>query len=147
MIRATGLLCGALLAATSAWAETKLQDGAQLAAAIKDAPPCCVIDARSKGARALHPLMEALVWRKGLEIKPTGPVVVIADTDQKALAVGRAIEKSSGAGRVLAVKGGFATWRRATAPEQGMPATFVIPRNTCEQGTPLQTLRSGSKKP
>jgi hypothetical protein len=130
----------ATMAAASA--ATTLQDRQQLLAALKDTPPCCVIDARSQGQRLLHPLKDALAWRRGLRVKPTGAVVVLADDDRSALAAGRAIEKSSGAKQVLAVKGGFATWRSLAAPDPAAPSTFVIPQNTCDTGKSLQTLRS-----
>ena len=132
-----------LAAAGPAAAATTLQDREQLLAALKDVSPCCVIDARSRGKRLLHPLKDALAWKKGLHITPTSAVVVLADDDATALAVGRSIEKSSAAAQVLAVKGGYETWRAITALDSGMPATFVIPKNTCESGTAIQTLRSG----
>lgn len=136
-----------LAGAGSATAATALQDREQLLATLKDSPPCCVIDARSRGQRLLRPLKDALVWKKGLRIAPTSAVVVVADDDAKALAVGRAIEKSSAAPQVLAVKGGYATWHGIVAVDSGMPATFIIPKNTCESGTPIQTLRSGKPQP
>ena len=128
-----------------ATATVTLHDRAQLAAAIKDGPPCCIIDARPPGTRALQPLPDALVYRVGMKINPTAAVVVIADTDEKAVRVGEELARASNAPKVIAVKGGFPTWAAATGqggPLGGVALTFVIPKNTCEQDAPLQTLRA-----
>lgn len=136
-----------VLLAASASAGTTLGDRGQIVEALKALPPCCVVDARAAGPRQLRPLKDAVVWGKALRIVASGTVVVIADSDAAAMAVGRQIEARFRARSVLAVKGGFDTWREVitAAQEPGMPATFVIPRNTCEQGTPLQVLRSNRK--
>jgi hypothetical protein len=123
-----------------------LHDQAQLETALKRSAPCCVVDARSEGNRRQSPLQDAVIYRKGVRIKPTAAVVVIADSDDQALVVGQALAKSTGAQEVLAVKGGITTWRALMAGKGngatgGLPATFVIPRNTCEQGAPLQELK------
>ena len=133
-----------VLAALEAQAGTTLGDRRQIGAALALLPPCCVVDARSALPRALRPLKDAIAWSKDIRIVPTGTVVVVADSDKEALAVARRIAARFQARHVLAVKGGFDTWRDvlAAAAEPGMPATFVIPKNTCEQGTPIQILRS-----
>ncbi len=138
------LLATAVLLALPAFAAVTLQDRAAIAEALKTTPPCCVIDGRSQALRLIRPLKDAVIWQKGVRIKPTGAVVVIADDDKATLALAGRIARQFHAETVVAVKGGFETWRDLLAAEQepGMPATFVIPRNTCEQGTPLQTLRS-----
>jgi hypothetical protein len=135
------------LAATGALAATTLGDRVQIVEALKSSPPCCVVDARSSALRMLRPLKDAVVWNADTRIVPSGTVVVIADGDKEALAVAHRIEKRFKAKDVLAVKGGVDTWREilAASEEPGMPATFVIPKNTCEQGTPLQTLRSNKR--
>jgi len=137
----------ALAAATCAEAGVTLGDKEQTVELLKATPPCCVVDARAAAPRKLRPLADAVAWSDRPLIVPTGTVVVIGDSDQAALAVARRIEKRYKAKHVLAVKGGFDTWREllAAAQEPGMPATFVIPRNTCEQGVPLQTLRSNRR--
>lgn len=134
-------------ATATAWAEVALRDRVQTVVALKSSPACCVVDARSQGPRTLRPLTDAVVWGKDLRITPSGTVVVIADNDQTALAVARQIERRFKAKDVVAVKGGFDVWRdiQLAAQEPGMPATFVIPMNTCEQGKPLQTLRSNKR--
>jgi hypothetical protein len=123
-------------------AEVTLLGGEKLATALAEGPPCCVIDARPPTARALRPLPDAIAYRKGLRIKPTAAVVVIADSDDAAMRIGDEVGRESNAPRVIAVKGGLAAWKAATSPtasRTGTPAfSFVIPKNTCEQGEPLQ---------
>jgi hypothetical protein len=140
-------LVAIMSAALPAYADVTLEDRATIVESLKFTPPCCVVDGRSPGLRQLRPLKDAVVWQKGVRIQATGAVVVIADSDQKARALARRIARQFDAKTVIAVKGGFDTWRDVTvaAQEPGMPATFVIPKNTCEQGTPLQTLRSNRK--
>ena len=136
-----------LLAAVPAWAAgVALHDRGQLEAALKRGPPCCVVDARSENLRTKSPLKDAVIYRPGIKIKPTAPVVVIADSDAGALRVGRDLAKASGAKEVLAVRGGIATWRAlvptgAASAQSTLPYTFIIPKNTCEQGSPLQELK------
>ena len=61
------LVLAALVAAGAATAATAatvaLHDRAELAAAMKEGPPCCIVDARPPGTRALRPLADALVYR------------------------------------------------------------------------------------
>lgn len=144
---ASFLLAVAIVAAPAvpSAATVTLHDRAQLAAAIKDGPPCCIIDARPAGTRALRPLSEALVYRAGMKINPTAAVVVIADTDQNAMRVGEELARASNVPKVIAVKGGLATWEAAAgrgSPPGGTALTFIIPKNTCEQDAPLQQLRT-----
>ena len=133
----------ALGIARSAAADVSLRDTAALEAFLSGNTPCCVIDARSTKNRKRDPLANTLTYRKGLKINPTGVVVVLADTDAEALEVGETLAESSKAKEVYAVKGGAATWKAATIAEllKTRPKSFVIPKNTCEQGTPLQELR------
>jgi hypothetical protein len=132
--------------ASAAWGgATALRDQAQLEALLKSAAPCCIIDARPDGVRKLLPLADTVPYRQDLKINPTSVVVVIADSDAKAVEVGDAIAKTSNAKDVVAVKGGAATWRALVGGDPGASAgsaalSFVIPKNTCEQDTPLQTL-------
>jgi len=82
-------------------------------------------------------------------------VVVIADRDQDALGIAHALGRKHPGKPIFAVKGGVATWKAVTLSllmAAGMdgatsgPVSFVIPANTCEQGTPLQVLRPDKKK-
>lgn len=153
-------LVGSLLAVTcalfggSAHAQASLRDQAQLVAALSAKGPCCVIDGRAAASRKTQVLENALPWRRGLKIDPTASVVVIADRDQDALGIARALARKHPGKPILAVKGGLATWKAtslALIAAAGMdaamsgPVSFVIPANTCEQGKPLQVLRPDKK--
>ncbi len=133
----------AMWIAAPAAAEVSLRDTAALEAFLAGNTPCCVIDARSAANRKRAPLADTLPYRTGLKINPTGVVVVIADTDARAVEIGERLAESSKAKEVYAVKGGIATWKAATIAGllKTRPRSFVIPKNTCEQGTPLQELR------
>ncbi len=130
----------ALLCAAPAAAEVSLRDTASLHAFLASGTPCCVIDARNKAKQLAAPLADTLPYRKDLKINPTGVVVVIADSDARAVEIGKALERSSKAKDIYAVKGGARTWREVTAgyASSGMPAGFIIPKNTCESGTAIQ---------
>ncbi len=129
--------------AAPAAAEVSLRDTAALKAFLAGDTPCCVIDARAAANRKRAPLADTLAYRKDLKINPTGVVVVIADTDARAVEIGERLADSSKAKEVYAVKGGIATWNAASVAGlfKTRPRSFVIPKNTCEQGTPLQELR------
>ena len=133
----------AMWIAAPAAAEVSLRDTAALKAFLAGVTPCCVIDARSAAARKRAPLADTLAYRKDLKINPTGVVVVIADSDARAIEVGELLAAGSKAQEVYAVKGGIATWNAASIASlfKTRPRSFVIPKNTCEQGTPLQELR------
>lgn len=134
----------ALMAALPVRAEVSLYDRVQLVVALKSESPCCVVDGRSEAQRRKQPLKDALVWSESLRINPTSAVVVIASQDAAAVSIGKKLETRFAAKKVMAVKGGYATWNAIVSASEGtsMPPTFVIPSNTCEQGKPLQTLRS-----
>lgn len=146
----TGLrcLCAAIVAlgAPAAWGEVHLLARAPLVQALKDKPPCCVVDARTDAQRQSKPIAEAMPYRPGMKIVPTATVVVVADTDAAALAVAKALDKSYPGKTIAAVKGGQPVWEAvlvdlevASGSVKGS-YSFVIPRNTCEQDKPLQTL-------
>ena len=146
--------CGLTLASL-AQAQVSLQDKAQLVAVLSARPPCCVIDGRAASSRKREPLKDSLPWRSNLKINPSATVVVIADQDQNALRIANALGRQHPGKPILAVKGGVATWKSVSFSllmnsgldgPSGAPASFVIPANTCEQGTPLQELRSDKKK-
>lgn len=134
------------LAASAAGAEVKLLAKPALAQVLKSSPPCCVIDARADEQRKSRPIDEALVYRSGMKINPTATVVVVADSDAAALKVAQAIERSYPGKTVAAVKGGFSVWEALLIDQEVASGSvkgshsFVIPRNTCEQDKPLQTL-------
>lgn len=132
----------ALLYSVTGGAEVSLRDKPGLEAALKHAPPCCVVDARAEDSRKRTPLPDATLYREGMTIDPIGPVVVLADTDAKALQVGKMLEGDAKDRLVLAVKGGIRTWQSVVLPDPGtmLPESFVIPSDTCQQAPPLQTL-------
>lgn len=143
-----------MLVSISGHAEVVLLGGSELNAALKDSPPCCVIDGRKELNRIKAPLAEALPYRPGLSIKPTATVVVLADSDSEALRIAGIFEKQHPGKPILAVKGGLKSWQAATASLSSAPASdgapgatlqFVIPHNTCETGEPLQKLQSKKK--
>lgn len=145
----SALAAAVLAAAPLAQAEAVLQDAALLKLALRSGPPCCVIDARPDRLRAQKPLAEALAWRDDLKVAPMATVVVVAESDAHALEVARALAGAHPDARVIAVAGGVAAWESVLAsisdPPGGRAPAFVIPRNTCEQGTPLQQLRTAPK--
>lgn len=137
-----------LLLVGNASAQVALLDQAGLKARLADRPPCCVVDARDAAARQAKPLDDALVYRVGLKINPTATVVVLADTDAQALSAARALEKAYPGKPVVAVKGGLPVWQAVLADAEAKHSvqgsiSFVIPKNTCEQDTPLQKLMRG----
>lgn len=153
-ILSTTCLLSGLLVSNFGHAEVALLGGNELSFALKESPPCCVIDGRKDLNRAKAPLPEALPYRKDLSIKPTATVVVLADNDSEALRIAGIFEKQHPGKPILAVKGGLKSWQAATtslsnAPtSDGAPGTtlqFVIPHNTCETGEPLQKLQSKKK--
>ncbi len=120
----------------------------QLQFAVKVSPPCCVIDGRRSEIRGKHPLVDALPYREGMKLNPTASVVVIADKDRDARKIAGALALSYPDKKIIAVKGGIRTWEAtlhalAKGPTGGPTSyNFVIPRNTCESGSPIQSLRS-----
>lgn len=147
-------LLTSLLASNVAEAEVSLLGGSELMAALKDSPPCCVIDGRKELNRARMPLPDALPFRPGLSIQPTATVVVLADSDSEALRIAGIFEKKHPGKPILAVKGGLPAWQAAIAAPNSTPTgdgapgsnfQFVIPHNTCETGEPLQKLQSRKK--
>jgi hypothetical protein len=154
--RTLALWWASMSTATSAWAGVSLQGEAELVAALQASPPCCVIDARSEPRRQQLPLEDALRYKPGLRIVPTASVVVVADDDAKAKAVGASLARQHPGKTILAVQGGAAVWLSTLKSLQAVPASsavhgqkgplsFVIPHNTCETGKPLQVLTSKPK--
>lgn len=123
-------------------ARFELVDRAQLRAVLDSGAPCCVIDARSAKARKQRPIADALAYQEGMTLSPAGPVVVVADSDARTLSVGKALADRFEAGKVYAVKGGYATWQAVEQErlKSTLPLSFIIPSDTCQQGPPLQQL-------
>lgn len=144
------LVIAVLGAASASIAGASLRNGTQLQLALRSSPPCCVIDGRAEAQRKVHALPNALVYRKDLKINPVATVVVVADTDAQALAIAETLASAHPGKTVLAVEGGIAAWEEVVRvisadPPGGRALNFVIPSNTCEQGAPLQQLRTTPK--
>lgn len=145
------VLVAALFCAASVHAAVALRGTAELIEALKNQPPCCVVDARSAERQRLHPLADAVRYRPGLQIIPTASVIVVADHDNEATKAGAALAKQHPGKTIFAVKGGVAAWEAVLQSLAGVASTrvpgaapgisFVIPHNTCETGTPLQILQ------
>lgn len=141
---------GLIIACGLVWADVTPMDQKQLEHALKASPPCCVIDGRSADSRKKHPLDEAVIYRPDLRINPTAAIVVLADDDASAQKIATELDTRYPGKRVLSVKGGIETWEAvqvalSRAAASGAPPgafSFVIPKNTCESGSPLQKLRS-----
>jgi hypothetical protein len=134
------VLCG-----SGASAKVQLMGEAALLGALEHQPPCCVIDARPAQHRNALPLPEAVAYRPGMKIVPTASVVIVADSDEQAMAIARRFDKAYPGKSIIAVQGGHAVWTSVLAAAQQSRSlqgsrSFVIPSNTCEQGRPLQTL-------
>lgn len=124
-----------------------LLDGAQLGEHMKAGELCCVVDAREEGRRKQRPIPFAITYQEDLKLAPGGFAVVVADSDGKALAIAEALAANAGK-PVYAVKGGYDVWRvtpeglaRASALRMNAPRNFVIPSDTCRQGSPLQEFK------
>lgn len=148
------LFGGALMVVSSSAqaAGATLQDDAQLVATLARSPQCCVIDARSAQRRKDAKLAGALDYSDGLRIKPTSTVIVVADDDARALVVAKTLARTS-PHPVYAVKGGYLAWQsvvirlEAQASKPGSKFSFVIPHDTCQQGTPLHVFEAESARP
>lgn len=139
-------------------AQVLLRGEAELTQALRNEPPCCVIDARSDASRRKQRLENVLRYHPNLRIVPTASVVVVADHDLQASHVAADLAKQHPGKLIYAVKGGATTWKSvlrtleqpqaSQVPHAGSGISFVIPHNTCETGTPLQILNSKpSSKP
>lgn len=145
-------LSAAAFWAMSAHAGSTVLDEVELTRILKSQPPCCVIDARSDANQKSDPLPDALRYRTDLNITPTAAVVVVADRDADAKSISEALSQKHAGKDIYAVKGGASAWRSvlkavssvSSSQAPGAPGgiSFVIPRNTCENGAPLQILQS-----
>ncbi|MEO8332022.1 MAG: hypothetical protein ABI479_06280 [Gallionella sp.] len=120
---------------------------AQLKELLNKDQPCCVIDARDAGSRKKQPIPVAIVYRDNIKSKAGGYALIVGKDDKQALKLAQKISAKSD-GDVFAVAGGYATWQQAqsvgdmsSGKVDGMPRSFIIPSNTCEQGKPLQVYK------
>jgi len=102
-----------------------------------------LLDARSADAQRTSPIPFSTKYQKLMPIKDC-LVLIVADTDAAALEIAQSIP-ANGNRNVFAVKGGAETWQNVSSnasPQFSKSDSFVIPMNTCEQGKPLQELKS-----
>lgn len=141
------LLCGAALLLSLApvpglGAEEMLLDENALSAKLDQAQDYQLLDARNVEAQRNTPIPFSTRYERTIPIKK-GLVLIVADTDAEALAIAKSIPAASDCS-VFAVKGGRESWQRVMVkvPMSGSVShSFVIPKNTCEQGKPIQELK------
>lgn len=123
-------------------AETQLVEEETLLKIVGKDQDYQLIDARSPEMQQLAPLAFSTRYQLNVVINKA-LVLVVADSDEEALAVVQDIPAATGR-TVYAVKGGFESWQRV-AKQASSPASasksYVIPKNTCEQGKPIQELK------
>ena len=131
-----------LLLPTLSWAAVDLLlNEDDVAAKILKDPDYQLLDARSADTQRLIPLAYSIKYQKTMYLKK-GLVLIVADTDTAALEIAQSIPAAERS--VYAIKGGAEAWKRALAKEESpaaMPHSFVIPKNTCEPGKPVMTLK------
>ncbi len=123
-------------------AEEVLLDEKALSAKLGQTPDYQLLDARNAEAQRDTPIPFSTCYQVTTPIK-TGLVLIVADTDAAALEIAKSIPAASNRS-VYVVKGGYAAWQRVMAkspPVTSISGSFVIPKNTCEQGKPIQELR------
>lgn len=126
-------------------AEVALLDEAALAAKLQQSEDYQLLDARGDEAQRLAPIAFATRYRINTTIR-NGLVLVVADTDAAAVEVAKSIPATVGR-EIYAVKGGESAWKRVMLSMPSPSAastTFVIPKNTCEQGKPLREVQRAS---
>lgn len=143
MKRILSCLCLALLLPVPCFgAEGVLLDEKALSAKLDQIQDYQLLDARNAEAQRDAPIAFSTRYQITTPIK-TGLVLIVADTDAAALEIAKAISVVSNRS-VYVVKGGSATWQRVMAkapPVTSVSGSFVIPKNTCEQGKPIQELK------
>lgn len=128
-------------------ATATLADKLLLSGLLRNALTFQVIDARSPDKVKQQPIISSDVYQADMAVKRC-LVMVIAVSDQRALEIAKTLSKRSSQD-IYAVKGGYETWKQlqkeTAKPPAGaesiMPPSFVIPSNTCEQGTPLHEFK------
>ena len=123
-------------------AEEMLLDEMALSIKLDQTQDYQVLDARSAEAQRNTPIAFSTRYQRTTPVKK-GLVLIVADTDAAALEIAKSIPSTSDR-TVFAVKGGGAAWQRVMAkssPVTSIPGGFVIPKDTCEQGKPIQELK------
>jgi len=132
-----------LLLPSLCWAESVvLLDEARLSALVAKSSEYQLLDARSAEAQRATPIAFSTAYRVTTPVG-NGLVLVVADDDAVAEKIARSIP-AAGTRAVYAVQGGSKTWRQVIENAPATPSvsgSFVIPKNTCEQGNPIQELK------
>jgi hypothetical protein len=104
-----------------------------------------LLDARSAEAQRLSPLAFSTRYEKNMPLEK-GLVFVVADSDAAALEIAQSIPAGNDRS-VFAVKGGADAWKRAQSKAATVVApNFVVPKGTCELGTPSLKIDAKSNK-
>ncbi len=120
-----------------------LMDEATLSFKLDRAQDYQLLDARSAQAQRDAPIAFSTRYEPNTAVKG-GLVLVVADTDAAASAIARAIVAGGADRAAFAVKGGYDSWQRVarkSSASTSIAGGFVIPKNTCEQGKPIQELK------
>lgn len=131
-----------LLPTLSFGAEGSLLEEAALSAKLEQTQDYQLLDARSAAAQRNIPIAFSTRYQVTTPIKK-GLVLIVADTDVAALQIAKSIPVARDR-FVFAVKGGDQAWQRVMAKATmgtSVSGSFVIPKNTCEQGKPIQELK------
>ncbi len=123
-------------------AEEMLLDEGALSAKLDQAQDYQLLDARNAEAQRDSPIAFSTRYQRTTPVKK-GLVLIVADTDAAALDIAKSIP-AAGDRSVFAVKGGSASWMHVMGkalPSTSISRSFVIPKNTCEQGKPIQELK------
>lgn len=123
-------------------AEPLLLEEGTLSKKIEQIQDYQLIDARNPEAQRIAPIAFSTCYRINVTFIK-GLVLVVADTDAEAVAITQAVPAAPGRS-AFAVKGGAEAWQRVAAkasPVTSVSRSFVIPKNTCEQGKPIQELQ------
>lgn len=128
---------------TLCWAGSEvLLDEAKLSALIAKNNEYQLLDARNAAAQRSAPIAFSTTYRINMPIS-NGLVLIVADDDKTAVAIAQSIPMAMSRS-VYAVQGGSEILQKVitTAPATtSVSGSFVIPKNTCEQGKPIQKLQ------
>lgn len=119
------------------------EDG--LVAKIGKEPNYQLLDARNAEAQRSTPLAFSTRYKKAMPIKK-GLVFVVAGSDAAALEIAQSIPATDDR-NVFAVKGGADAWKHVQSRTASVVApTFIVPKGTCEPGTPSLKIDAKSSK-
>lgn len=119
-----------------------LLDETKLSALIAKESDYQLLDARSSAMQRSAPIAFSTVYRINTPIS-NGLVLVVADDDRTATEIAESIPAAINRS-VYAVQGGSEMWQKVITNAPASRSTsdsFVIPKNTCEQGKPIQKLQ------